>query len=74
MMINIKVSELKMMVDELIADKVDYVEVMFLESDIDDDEVIPATLHFISYDGFGGGCEYEPLEEIEVDVYYKFGG
>lgn len=71
MTINIKVTDLKMMVDELIADKVDYVELMYLESEIFDDEVIPATLHFTSFDGYGGGCEYDPIEEIEVNVFYR---
>lgn len=73
MIITVKVSDLISMVDELVIDKVDYVEVMILESEDYDDEVIPATLHFSSFDGYGGGTDYDPIEEFVVeDVFYKF--
>lgn len=70
-MINIKLTDLKNMVDELIKDGVDYVEVSILESEEFDGEQLPATLHFSSYDGYGGGTDYDPIEEIEVNVFYK---
>lgn len=70
-MINVKVSDLKKVLDELLADNVDYVEVSILEAEEFKGEIEPGTLHLISFDGFGGGTEYDPIEEVEVDVFYK---
>lgn len=71
-MISIKVSDLKAMVDDLIEDEVEFVQVTILERQVFDFELLPATLHFQSYDGYGGGTDYEPIEEILVNVFYKF--
>lgn len=70
-MINIRLADLKNLVDEFIEDGVDFLEVFIMESEVFEGEHVPATLQFISYDGFGGGCEYDHLEGIEVDVFYK---
>lgn len=74
MIITVKVTDLIKTVQELVEDKVDYVELMIIERDVyDDGEVMPATLHFSSYDGYGGGTDHDPIEEYEVeDVFYKF--
>lgn len=71
MMITVRVKDLEKMVNELSADKVDYVEIFILEPDELDGEVIPATLHFEAYDGIGGGVDYEEIEAVEVDAFYK---
>lgn len=71
-MISIKVSDLKKMVDDLIKDEVEFVEVTILEREVFDFEFYPATLHFESYDGYGGGTIYDPIEEVRVNVFYKF--
>lgn len=71
-MISVKVSDLKAMVDDLIEDEVEFVQVTILERQVFDFELLPATLHFQSYDGYGGGTDYDPIEEILVNVFYKF--
>lgn len=71
-MITIKVSDLKAMVDDLIKDKVDFVEITITEREVFGFDFIPATLHFCSYDGYGGGCDYDPIEEVQVNAFYKF--
>ena len=70
-MINIKLTDLKNMVDELMKDGIEYVEVSILESEEFDGEVLPAELHFEAFDGTGGGIDYEGIEAVEVDPFYK---
>ena len=71
-MITITVEELKRVLDELIEDDVEYVDVTILEKDVmPDGEELPATLHFSSYNGDGGGADYDPIEEVEVDAFYR---
>lgn len=71
MMITVSVKDLEKMVNELSADKVEYVEIFILEPDELDGEVIPATLHFEAYDGAGATVAYDEIEGIEVDPFYK---
>lgn len=49
----------------------EYVDVCILEGEEDGEEVIPATLEFSGYDGEGGGLDYEGIEEVKVDAFYK---
>lgn len=70
-MINVKVKDLEKMVRELLADDIDYVEFSILESEEFDGDIIPASLHFSAYDGTGGGVDYDGVQEIEVDPFYK---
>ena len=69
--IDVKVSELKKMIDNLVKDRVDYVTLSILEEDEFAGEVIPKTLHFEAFDGSGGGVDYESIEEVVVDPFYK---
>lgn len=71
-MISVKVSDLKKMVDDLIEDEVEFVEVTIIERQVFDFELLPATLHFESYDGYGCGTNYDPIEEVRVNAFYKF--
>lgn len=71
-MITITVEELKRILDELMEDGAEYVDVTILEKAVmPDGEELPATLHFSSYDGHGGGVDYDPIEEVEVDAFYR---
>lgn len=69
--IDVKVSELKKMIDELVKDRVDYVTLSIFEEDEFVGEIFPKSLHFEAFDGHGGGVDYESIEEVVVDPYYK---
>lgn len=71
-MITVRVSDLEKMINELVADKIDYVEISILESEEMEGVVLPPALHFDAYNGLGGGVDYGSIEEIKVDPCYKF--
>ncbi len=53
-MINIKVNDLKKIIDELIEDKIKHVQISILEKEKFEDEIIPASINFsgFSTDGY----------------------
>jgi len=74
-MIKVKVDDLRKKVDELLIDKVEYVELHIMDSFLLDDEkgvYYPKCLSFDSVDGDGGCTDYEDVVEVDVDYFYKF--
>lgn len=71
-MINLKLEDLIKMVNELVENEVDYVEISISESENFEGHVLPASLKIGAYDGFGGVVDYEGIEEVKVDAFYKF--
>ncbi|WP_113675820.1 hypothetical protein [Vallitalea guaymasensis] len=71
MEITVKITDLKNMVDQLIEDKIEYVDITYLEEDECDGDILPSSLHFDAYDGYGGGIDYDSIEHVKVDADYK---
>ena len=67
-MITVKVSDLLEKAKELSADGYDYVDIEETEAD----DEFPKSLHFEAYDGNGGGVDFEEIDHIDVDPFYKF--
>ncbi|MDF2557853.1 MAG: hypothetical protein K0R71_1681 [Bacillales bacterium] len=70
-MITVRVDELLKRAQELTKDGYEFVEVMIIEEEYDD-ETLPSSLHFSAFDGFGGGVDYEAIDEIKISATYKF--
>lgn len=66
-MVTVKVVDLLKKAQELKNDGYEYVDIDELEADDD----MPKALHFMAYDGYGGGIDFEEIEHIEVDSQYK---
>lgn len=71
MNINIKVKDLEKIVQELLADNVDYVELVIFDEEKSGGDIIPAALHFHAYDGVGGIVDYDGFDILDVDPFYK---
>lgn len=71
-MITVKISDLQNKLNELIHDGNEYVDILILESEEFEGQVIPKTIHFCGYDGYGGGTDYDEIEHVEIDAFYKF--
>ncbi len=71
MQITVKVADFKNMVADLIKDKIDYVDITYLDEDECDGDILPPSLSFNAYDGCGGGVDYEYIEHVEVNADYK---
>ena len=70
--ISVRVSDLKVKLDELIKDDIDCVELSILDGELFDGIEIPKTLNFAAFDGTGGIVDYDDIEEVHVDAFYKF--
>lgn len=65
--VTVKVAELLKKAQELTEAGYEYVDIDEMDADGD----LPKALHFDAYDGHGAGIDFEEIEHIEVDSYYK---
>jgi len=71
-MINVKLSDLIKMVEELKKEKIKYVEIMFSEQSTYENHIFPSHLNFGGYDGEGGITDFGKIDNFEVDAFYNF--
>lgn len=69
--VTVKVADLKKKIIDLEKDEIEYVDISFSESEIFEDELIPASISFEGYDGHYGGIDYESISHIEIHAGYK---
>lgn len=67
----VSVSELLKMANELNNEEAEFVEVRISPKDEYDGDVYPASLDFEVLDGYGGGIDFEGIQEVTVDYDYK---